>query len=308
MLWFLLAVFVAITAAISVFIDNYVTDVCFKGRTPQAQKIIGIPALLLACIIIPIFFPLQTIEPYLALILIGTGILTAISFIAYYKALATEDATGATIFFQLAPIFYLIVGWTLLGEHITLVQVIAFALMVTAPLVVVFCYSKRSQRLKKRAVIFIILSLLLSVAANIIFVGVASGVGNSQSIDFLTAFFYVTLGRLIADTVFTILFRRWRVRFTNVCRTSRIKFIAPMIINNFLFIFSDLAFRLALVLGPVALVSAATNSMQLAITFFLGLILTIVWPRFGREQLRRKTILAHLTATGLVIAGIFLIG
>ena len=57
----------------------------------------------------------------------------------------------------------------------------------------------------------------------------------------------------------------------------------------------------------VALASAASDSTTPIMIFFMGIVLTILWPNFGREKLNRKSVLVHLIATVLVVAGIILI-
>ncbi|MCL1839436.1 hypothetical protein FWF89_00310 [Candidatus Saccharibacteria bacterium] len=308
MLWIFLAVSVAAAASISAFIDNYITDVHFKGRLPQAQKILGLPAYLLICLIIAAIFPIQALPLHFVLIFIGTGIMSALGSIAYYKALSTEDTTGTTIFIQLAPVLYLIAGWTLLGDHISLIQILAFALLVAAPLIVIFFSQKRAQKLRRRGAFLIILYLLFVVTANIIFVSATGGEGKDHSIDFYTAFFYAMMGKLMTDTALTLIFRSWRKRFKWVVKNSGFKFLGPMIINELLYVSMDLIYRLALTIGPIALVSATANSLQLIITFFLGIVLTLIWPIFGRERLRARTIIAHLIATAFAVTGIILLG
>ena len=306
MLWIFLSILVAITMSISVFIDNYVTDVCFKGRLPQAQKFFGVPAYLLTCIITALIFPIASVEIHNALILIAAGVLSSIGSIWYYKALTTEDSTGATIFLQLAPVIYLVVGWTLLQQHISPLQILAFCLILSAPLVVIFATPKRSKKLRLRAALLIFLYLLFAVSSNLIFVGLSSDGQSGAVTHFPTAFFYVILGKFLTDLTLMIIFRSWRKRLKLAIKTSKHKLVLPMALNEIFFIMTEIAYRLALIIAPVALVSVLTNSLQLIITFLLGIILTLIWPIFGRERLRPRIIVAHSIAIILAIAGIIL--
>jgi hypothetical protein len=307
MLWLFLSIFVAAAAAICTFIDNYISDVCFKGKLPQAQKIFGILTYTVTCIVLAIVFPIQQMDWHLILIFFGTGILSSLGAIAYFKSFNSEDATGVTIFIQLAPIMYLIAGWTLLGEHITFMQIIAFVLLIAAPVIVVLFSSKRSQKLRARAAMLIAIYLLFVVTANIIFIAVVGNEEANTGIDFHTAFFYAMLGKLVTNFTLTLMFKSWRQRFRYVVKTHRFRLIGPMIITASLFVTLDLVYRLALTIGPVALVSATANSLQLIITFFLGIVLTLIWPIFGRERLRARAILVHLIATVLAVTGILIL-
>ena len=52
--------------------------------------------------------------------------------------------------------------------------------------------------------------------------------------------------------------------------------------------------------------SVASDAVEPIVIFFLGLLLTLIWPKFGREKMDRKTIIVHLVATILVVVGIVL--
>ena len=64
---------------------------------------------------------------------------------------------------------------------------------------------------------------------------------------------------------------------------------------------------MALTLGPVAIVSVVANASMMILTFVLGIILTIIWPNFGREKLKKRRVLAHLVATVLAVIGIIML-
>jgi hypothetical protein len=53
--------------------------------------------------------------------------------------------------------------------------------------------------------------------------------------------------------------------------------------------------------------SAASDSVTPVVIFFMGIVLTLIWPKFGREKLNRKNVLVHLVATMLVVIGIVLL-
>ena len=101
---------------------------------------------------------------------------------------------------------------------------------------------------------------------------------------------------------------KWRKRFKNVFRANRRKIIRPLLAHTLFAAATDFTYRNALVVAPaVALASATTDSATPIVIFFMGLLLTIVWPKFGREKLNRKTVIVHFIATILVVTGIILI-
>jgi len=310
MLWLVLVVCVAVGASLGGFIDNYVTDVCFKGKKSQAQELFGVPACLAICITIAVIFPLQVVPLQVAGILIFVGVLNSLSFLIYYKALSAENTTGAAIFIQLSPVLYFLFGWFLLGEHISPIEIIAGFFILMAPLVVILSTSKRSKKMEIRAGILLILYSTIQVIANIIFVkfsGLDEITLNSEINLFATAFFLTMLGRFLSDFVLVCIFKSWRAKFRRVAKQFKHKLIIPMAINEVMYAGVEFALRFALVIAPVAIVSVTANAFELIVTFVLGIILSIIWPVFGREKLKKRNILAHLAAILLATVGIILL-
>jgi len=310
MLWLILVVCVAIAESLSSFIDNYITDVCFKGRKSQAQELFGVPACLIICIITAIIFPLQVVPLQVAGILILTGILNSLSFLFYYKALSDENATGAVIFLQLSPVLYFILGWFLLGEHISSTEIVAGVFILLAPLVVILSANKRSKKMEMRAATFLIMFSIIQVVANIIFVkfsGLDEIALNNEIGLFATAFFLAMFGRFISDFALVCIFKSWRAKFWRVAKQFKHKLFIPMAINEIMYAAVEFALRFALIIAPVAIVSVTANALELTITFILGIILSILWPVFGREKLKKRNILSHLAAILLAMIGIILL-
>ncbi|MDR3298350.1 MAG: EamA family transporter [Candidatus Nomurabacteria bacterium] len=301
MLWLTLAILVALGWSFGVFIDNYNTDVNFKGRLPQGQKVFSAVAYTLTAVLIAVFWPILPIEIVPLLLLVLSGVLASVASVPYYNALKSENATGATIFAQLAPVMYLIAGWVFLGQEITLMNIVAFLVILAAPVIVIASTGKRHKRLEFWATGMLMLYLLLCVASNLVFIGAENG------LDFVSAFFWFMVGKALTDIILVTIFKKWRVRFMNVLRERKLKLLMPMLINQGIYTFTEVGYRLALTLGSVAIVSVVTNAAQLIITFVLGLVLTWIWPNFGREKLKKRTILAHLVATVVAVVGIVLL-
>ena len=86
---------------------------------------------------------------------------------------------------------------------------------------------------------------------------------------------------------------------------SKRKVVRPMLVNSILGVVADFTYRTALATAPaVALASAISDSSEPIVIFFMGIILTLIWPKFGREKLNKKTVLVHLIATILVVIGV----
>ena len=145
--------------------------------------------------------------------------------------------------------------------------------------------------------------MFIAVLANILFVKISNDEQN-----FITTIAMVLLGMGIADLLIVFASLKLRRRFREVNRRSHYKVLRPLSINCLVRVVQQFAYRGALIAAPtVAIASVASDSAEPIVIFFMGLLLTLIWPKFGREKLQRKTVLVHLIATILVVVGIILL-
>lgn len=300
--WLFLAIVAALASALTTFSDNYITDVLFKGRRPQAQKVFFGVAYILTAIMIVLLFPIHKVSILVMLGLIGAGAISGFASIPYYLALGKDDSTNVTILQQLSPIFYLILGRILLGEEIAGEQLVAFMVVLVAPLIVVLSTKGKRREAKIRNVGLIIINTLVSALAGTLIVKFG---GNC---DFATMLFFIAIGKGLTDVGLTIALKSWRKRFRDVMRRRHsMKFWVTFISNHCLWLISDFTYYIALSLAPaVAMASAVTKTLHPIMVFSFGVVLSVLWPNFGREKVKRKAILTHLTATAVAVVGIIL--
>ena len=302
MTWLLLSLFAALACSICTFVDNFQTDVVFSKKTPQAMKVVnGITYLILVAVLYFVMPP-EIIENWQIGLLVLSGALASLASIPYFLGLKNEEATGATIYYQLIPLIYLIVGWSIFHEPITLRQVLGFIIIIIAPILIVFSRKRpRSRRKGFISALFFILYVVTVATSGLI----STKVG--ESIPFFTVFFYFMLGRGITDVVLFILNKSWQQRMKYIWRRKRKVFLPTIIFNQIMTIAAEFASRWSLILGVAALASVVANVAELILTFVLGLVLSAIWPKFGREKLNRHIIIAHLLAVVLCITGIIIL-
>lgn len=308
MSWLLLVLFATFLDAIRIFIDNFVSDTFFKGRLAASQKYFAAPADLIAAVILLAItgFSFGQTELPIFLLIIFSGAIYTIGGIPYYRALEIEESTNIGIFVQLAPVLYLVLGWLFLGESFSLYQLIAIPVILLAPLIIVFSTRKRSRKIKIRAIFYAFLYILFAVIGNLIFVKVNSLESNQLNFISEIAFFYIGMG--ISNFIIVLLRPKWRKRFVAVTKQHKLKLLAPLSLNFVISVIKNMAYRAGLIIAPtVAVASAASDSAEPIVIFFLGILLTLIWPKFGRENLSRKTVIVHLIATILVVVGIILL-
>lgn len=303
--WMILVGVVVIIDTIRIFIDNYVSDVYFKGKSAASQKILyGFLLCIFSIIVLSIVgFDKVITEPNNTGILVLAGFINGFSGIYYYKALEIDDSTNLGIFIQLAPVLYLIIGWVFLGETFEPMQLLAFAIILAAPILIVAATGKRSRKIRMKAVLYSFLYVFIAVVSNIIFVE-----ANGDSSDFVVNISLLLLGKGIADILIVLMRPKWYRRFKAVVKSSKRKVLRPMCVNFVVGTSKEFLYRIVLLIAPsMAVASAASDSSEPIVIFFMGLLLTLIWPKFGREKLNKRAIIVHLIATILVVVGIVML-
>lgn len=304
MSWLIFVVIAVIFDSLRIFIDNYTSDVYFKDKHAVSQKLFFGYLFTIAAVIVATIsgFDFLNIPITTFALLLLAGFFHSFSGIPYYKALEIDDSTNIGIFIQLSPVLYLIFGWFLLDEAFSPLQLLAFIIILAGPLLIVFSSRKRSRKIKMRAVFYAAIYVLIDVIGNIIFVK-----ENLSGINFLTEIAIIFLGKGIGNLIIVYCRPKWRKRYKNVVKSSKKKVYRPMLFNFATTVIKDFAYRGALTAAPaVAIASVASDSAEPIVIFFMGLLLTLIWPKFGREKLQKKIILVHFIATILVVIGIVL--
>ncbi len=303
--WLSLVLVAVLSGSSHIYVDNYISDVYFKGRNAVSQKLFfAIAFTVIAVVLMAISgFEVFNFEPKVSLLLILAGLLASLAGIPYYRALEIDDSTNLGIFIQIAPILFLVLGWIFLGESISPIQMVAFVVIMMAPLLILLTTGKRSRKVKLRAIFYAFLYVFVGVCGHLIFVK-----ENSSDLDFVSEIALILLGKGIGNAIIMAFKPKWVKRFIKIYRTSRGKVLRPLL-GTFIFnLMKDFSYRAALVLAPsAALASAVSDSAEPIVIFFMGIILTLIWPSIGREKLSKKSVLVHLAATVLVVIGIILL-
>ncbi len=303
--WLIFVVVTVITDSLRIFLDNYISDVYFKGRGSTSQKIFhGAFQIIFALIVLPLVgIDVATVGWANIFAFFASGFISSLAGIPYYKALELDDSTNIGIFMQLSPVLYLVLGWLFLGETITPVQLVAFIIILSAPLLILAATNKRSQKIKLRAIVYAFVNVLLAVVANLIFVK-----ANNGGLNFLAEMALFYLGKGVSSFLFVATRKKWRRRFGDIMSQHPRKLSRLFFANAALCLVADATYRLSLAAAPsVAIASAVSDSVEPIVIFFMGLVLTLISPKFGREELSKKSILVHLLATILIVIGVVLI-
>ena len=303
--WLVVLAIAVVSDALRIFIDNYISDVYFKEKGAVSQKIVsGIVTPILGIIILIVTgFNFTEIPPVALTLLLMSGVLGSLAGIPYYKALEIDDSTNIGIFFQFSPILYLIVGWAIGDEQFSIIQLLACFIILAAPLLVVITAKKRSRKVRIKAALLAFISIIFYVASGETFIQ-----GNVDGINIFSEIGLVLITKGLSDLLIIGSRRKLRHRLAKVVKSSRRKVLFPINISIVMRVIQEFSYRIGLIIDPsVAIASAASDAVEPAVIFFMGLLLTILWPKFGREKLQKKTVLVHFIATVLVVIGIVIL-
>jgi len=303
--WIIFPLVAALLFSFVEFIDNYLVDTYCKKLNPKCMSGVYVALELIILPIVAIIFRNEIFSDFnfsIILLFLAGGLFNVIAEIPYYQALKSEDTTGVTLLAQMSPVLALILGAIFLQEIITPAQTVAFFIILVATVIIVLGAGKKRIKLEAKATTLMLLTCLLWVLSDIVFVF------NSREINLVSGLFFMFFGGTASNIILMVVFKKLRTDLKSFLRKKRTKKFTIMTINEVLCIIAEIFWRLGLLAAPVAIMSVTGNAAQLIITFFLGIVLTIFFPKFGREKLSRRHVANHAIATTMMVVAVILIG
>lgn len=296
--WILLALLAPAIYTIVNFLDKYI--VSNKVRDYRAMPIYGtIVALIVGTIFwIITGFPILGIKD--ALIVIFTGMLTIWAALLYFKALSKEETTMIIILMQLTPVISLILAFFLLNETILPKQFIGFFVILTSVTIASLKPTKKKLfNLSSAFFLMLIVSVMWSLSGVLIKFAISA---NSFS-EILS---YESWGLGLGGVILFLLFPNIRNAFIKSFKSLKKETLSFLFINEFIFVLAKGITFLAYVSGPVALVSVLGGT-QVFFGIIYGTILTILFPKNFKEDIKRNSLLRKAILASFVLAGILLL-
>lgn len=304
MLWLVIVLFSAVLYAINAILDNYIADVHFKKLDASAITAFGLITSVILMVGLAVVVNGEVFTPGLILwALVLSGAIEMVGYVLYYRAFAGEEATDVTVLQQFSPVFAFILGILFLGDVIVLKDFIGFLLIITAALAIGFGKKRQKGGVGWKSSAYVIGACAMFAVANILFkYGMAA---NNEA--YLVGSFWLQMGIFSSIAVFLIVFKSWRKTLRAYFRRKWGWKMFLNLLNRGMAELANFMQRYAFLLAGVAVVSATKNVSMMILTFFLGLILTRISPKVGREKMTRRSILAHVVAIVLASGGVVLL-
>jgi drug/metabolite transporter (DMT)-like permease len=228
-----------------------------------------------------------------------SGVLYMVGITFYLRALQGNDAAVVSPFFQASPLFGYALAYLVLGETLSLKQILGGALIIGGVLSVSVVGGKSRQRFRwKLAALMLTCGFIMSLST-LIFKAFA------VKDEFWATTFWMFAGEAIYG-VALLCIPSYRAQFMKLLRINGRALLAINASNELINLGGGLASRYALIFAPLSIVQAIGSTTTLFV-FLIGVILTVLFPAISREDLSKRECVSKGLAAVLVAAGIALV-
>jgi drug/metabolite transporter (DMT)-like permease len=299
MRWLLFAILGPVSWAISTHIDKYLVDKYFHDSDTAVLIVFTAVVAVFALPVIWLLEPRVLSLPLLAMaVMTVSGILYMGAMLFYLRALQSEEASAVAPFFQLSTIFTLLLAYVFLREKLGLQQLSGIVLIVAGTLTVSGNGGAMLQRFNIR-LLFLMAGATFIVALSAVFF---------KYFAVEDTFWGTTFWTFVGEGIFgagIVVIPGYCQQFLRLFKHSPGGVIGINAANELINLGGGLGVRFASLLAPVALVSAVSSTTTLFV-FAFGVLLTLFFPKFGREGLTARNLLRKGAAAVLVTAGVIL--
>lgn len=299
-MWLLLAFLGPVSWAVSTHIDKYLVDRYFHDSDTAVLMLFtalaGVALLPLIWWIEPgILKP----TPTAMLVMTVSGILYMGAMLFYLRAIQSEEASVVAPLFQASTLFTFLLGYLFLHERLGWAQLAGGGLIVTGALGLSFQGGTRVRRLKTRLILLMLAATFVLALSTVLFKFFA------VRDDFWTTTFWTFVGEGLFGAA--LLARKsYRRQFAALFRRNPGAVVGINAANELINLGAGLGVRYAALLAPVALVSAISSTTTVFV-FAIGILLTVFFPRLGREDLSAGNLAKKGLGALLIAAGVILI-
>ncbi len=298
MSWFLVALGAPLLYTAANFIDKFVLSHFVKEDGGIGGIVIF--SALFAGIMVPISFFLDQgvflLSSTFKITLVINGVISMSSLALYLNALHRYEASLVVPLYQLIPVFSYVLGYVVLGEQLSAIQMILCAVIILGAFLLSLATENGTFKLKGKLLLLMGTASFFSALSGVIFKKIALDAGYWQSQ------FWEYSGIMLLGLLLLIFIGSYRRDFFALYRSAGIKMIKFGSATEGSMIGADLLFNYAVLLAPVALVYVV-NSLQPLFVLVIGALLTKFLPRHFNESLDRKNLVKKFIAILLLVLG-----
>lgn len=296
MTWFFIALLGTFFYACTNHLDKILLEKYFKGGVgalflfSALFSVLALPFLLL---VDPSVLHIS-LSNMLVLVLVAIFHLLVVWF--YLIALKHDEASVVIVFYQLVPVFAYILGYLILGETLTRLQLIAMALVILGTTIVSFEIDIDNKfKLRRKVILPMLGAAFFWAAGGTVFKMVALEENVVRSL------FWEHLTLTVAGIVIFIFVRSYREDFLLAIKNSSKTILSFNLLNEVLYISGNIIFSFAYIMAPVSLV-LLTDSFQPVFVLAIGIFLTIFFRKITVEKIQAKHLWQKIFA--IIVTGI----
>jgi transporter family protein len=217
----------------------------------------------------------------------------------YYKAIEKNDTSMIVIMFQMLPVFSYLLALLFFKETLTIKQIIGSLIILISSIIISVDFKDKSNSQKYKALLFIILSCLCYATYYILF-----DVGIRNSSYYACAFWY-QIGFLIIGSILLCI-KSFQNPFIKIIKENGKKYFALNASNEAFNLIASLMVNFANVTIPLALANILSG-FQGTFAFIIGVIGTIFFPKFIKEDLRKRVVIKKSLCIIIGIIGLIIL-
>jgi uncharacterized membrane protein len=299
-MWLLYAFSGPLLWAVSTHIDKFLVDKYFRHSDTAVLMVFTALLGVIALPVIWLFEPKVLTLPWLATgVMTVSGVLYMGAMLFYLRAIQSEEASVVAPLFQANTLFTFALGLVVLHEMPHWQQLLGAGLVVTGALGLSLDKKLHFGSFKLRLVLLMCGATFVLALSSVVFKFFA------VRDEFWSTTFWTFVGEGLFG-VGILLVPTYRKQFVTLFRKNPGAVIGVNAANELINLGGGLGVRYASLLAPVALVSAISATSTFFV-FLFGILLTIFFPKFGREDLSARNVYQKAAGGLLIMVGVGLI-
>jgi uncharacterized membrane protein len=286
--------------AISVHLDKYLVERFFKESNVAVLLLF---TALVGVLLLPFiwFYEPNVLSPSagsIALIILA-GILYMTALLLYLQALQSEEASVVAPFFQAGPLFGYVLAYVVLGETLSPRQMAGGVMIIIGASIVSIRFGHSARMFKARLALLMLACGFIMALASLIFKVFAI------KVEFWTTTFWMFVGEAIFGAAL-LMIPSYRRQFIALVRANTAALLSINASNELINLGGGLGNRYALLFAPLSIVQAIGSTTTLFV-FAFGIVLSVFFPGFGRENLSGRELAQKGIAAVIVAIGVALV-
>jgi len=301
MTWFFIALIGTFFYACTNHLDKIILEKYFKGGIGALFLFSALFSVLALPFLLLVDQSVFNVSLSNILVLVIVAIFHLLVLWFYLIALKYDEASVVIIFYQLVPVFACVLGYLILGETLTRLQLISMALVILGSTIISFEIDIDNRfKLRRKVILPMLAAAFFWAAGDTVLKMVALQENVVRSL------FWENLTLFIAGILIFIFVRSYRENFLLAIKNNSKIILSFNLLNEALYVSGNIVFAFAYIMAPVSLV-LLTDSFQPIFVLAIGIFLTIFFPKISVEKIGAKHLWPKIIAICITGIGTYIL-